>query len=489
MLIQAWPGTCSDMFLSNRLLLLILLFPVSVQGQVSQSQSDKTLVLLHVTVIDATGAAAKADMNVVIGGGHILELDRTGHVRLPKDALVVNASGKFLIPGLWDMHVHEWNKEVFFPLFLANGITGVRDMFSPLPPIKQWRTEMAAGTTIGPHIFAAGIIVDGPNPFCVPCTIVVSNADEGRKAVLKVKDMGAEFIKVYSMIPRDAYFAIADEAKRQNMVFAGHVPEFVSAAEASDAGQKSIEHLTGVLVACSAKEAELRKENEARLGAEGFRADTMTLEQAAALDSFDETRASALFARFIKNGTWMCPTLSVLRAQALIGDADFRDDPRMKYIPDFLKKQFWADAYGWKEHTAEDGARAGRVFQKQLELVGMMKRAGVRLIAGTDTANPYVFPGFSLHEELALLVQAGLTPMQALQSGTRDAAQYLGHLDSLGTIEKGKIADLVLLDANPLTEISNTRKINAVILGGKLISKQELDKMLAEVETRVSKGN
>ena len=446
------------------------------------------LAFTHVTVIDATGASAKPDMSVVISGGRIVEMGRTGRVRLPKGALVVNASGKFLIPGLWDMHVHEWNKEVFFPLFIANGVTGVRDMFSPLPPIKQWRAEIAVGTTIGPHIVAAGIIVDGPHPFCAPCTIAVGNADEGRKAVLKVKEMGADFVKVYSMLPRDAYFAIADEAKRQNMVFAGHVPEFVSAAEASDAGQKSIEHLTGVIVACSAKEEALRKENEARLRAEGIRRDTATLEQVAALDSFDEKRASALFARFVKNGTWMCPTLSVLRAVALSGEADFRNDPRMKYVPDFLKKQFWEGAYGWKEQTAEDFARAKRVFQKQLEVVGMMRRAGVRFIAGTDTANPYIFPGFSLHEELALLVQAGFTPMQALQSATRDAAQYLDRLDSLGTIEKGKIADLVLLDADPLAEIGNTRKINAVVLGGKLISKQELDKMLADVEAAVRTG-
>lgn len=426
-------------------------------------------------------------MSVVISGRRIVGLGRAGRARLPKDALVVNASGKFLIPGLWDMHVHEWNKEVFFPLFIANGITGVRDMFSPLPPVKQWRAEIAAGTTTGPRIFAAGIIVDGPNPGCAPCSIAAGDADEGRKAVLKVKEMGADFVKVYSMLPRDAYFAIADEAKRQHMVFAGHVPEFVSAAEASDAGQKSIEHLTGVLVACSTKEEELRKENEARLRAEGIRRDTATNEQAAALDSFDEKKAAALFARFVRNGTWMCPTLSVLRAETLAGDAGFRNDPRLKYIPDFLKNKFWEDAYGWKEHTAEDNARAKRVFQKQLEVVGMMRRAGVRFIAGTDTANPYVFPGFSLHEELALLVQAGFTPMQALQSATRDAAAYFGLLDSVGTIEKGKAADLVLLDADPLADIGNTRKINAVVLGGKLIPKQELNKMLAGVEAAVSK--
>jgi len=468
--------------------LSLILFCSSLLLAQQRTSSRQFLVFTHVTLIDATGAEAKPDMTVVIRDGRIAALGRSGKIRLAKSAQVIDASGKFLIPGLWDMHVHEWNKEAFFPLFIANGVIGVRDMFAPLPPIKQWRAEVAAGTTIGPQIVAAGIILDGPNPACAPCSIAVGNAAEGRKAVLKVKEMGSDFIKVYSMLPRDAYFAIADEAKRQNMVFAGHVPEFVSAGEASDAGQKSIEHLTGVLVACSAKEEELRKENEARLRADGFRGDTMTLEQSRALDSFDAKQAAALFARFKRNGTWMCPTLSVLRAQAFIGDADFRNDLRLKYIQNFLRKQFWDDGFGFSSRTAEDNARARRVFQKQLEVVGMMKRAGVDFIAGTDTANPYVFPGFSLHDELALLVQAGFTPMEALQAATRDAARYLGRLDSVGTIEKGKIADLVLLDANPLAEIGNTRKINAVVVGGRFITRPELDKMLADVVSLVSKG-
>jgi len=426
-------------------------------------------------------------MTVLIEGAHIIALGRVGKIKLPHGAQVIDVTGKYLIPGLWDMHVHEWNKESFFPLFIANGITGVRDMFSPLPPIKQWRPEIAAGTTIGPHIFAAGIFVDGPYPFCKPCTIAVSNAEEGRKAVLKVKEMGADFIKVYSMLPRDAYFAIADEAKRQHMVFAGHVPEFVSAAEASDAGQKSIEHLMGILVACSAKEAELRKTNEAKLRAEGIRADTAMLEQVAALDSFDEKKASALFARFVRNGTWMCPTLTVLRAVAFSGEADFRNDPRIKYIPNSLKQPFWEDAFGWKEHTPDFNAQARRVFQKQLEVVGMMNRAGVRIVAGTDTANPYVFPGFSLHEELALLVQAGLTPGEALRTATINPAKYFDMQRSLGTVEKSQIADLVLLDANPLMDINNTRKIAAVIVGGRYFPKEKLEQMLADVEAIANK--
>ena len=468
-------------------LLFILMLPGLLSAQTMTTSPSRPLVLTHLTVIDVTRGRAISDMTVMIEGKHIIGLGRRSKIKVPQGAQVIDATGKYLIPGLWDMHVHEWNKEVFFPLFIANGITGVRDMFSPLPPIKQWRAEIAAGTTIGPHIFAAGILIDGPYPFCKPCTIAVSNADEGEKAVLKVKEMGADFVKVYSMVPRDAYFAIAEEAKRQHMVLAGHVPEFVSAAEASDVGQKSIEHLMGILVACSAKEAELRKENEAKLRAEGIRQDTAMLEQAAALDSFDEQKAAALFTRFVKNGTWICPTLSVLRAVAFSGDADFRNDPRIKYIPDFLKQQFWEGAYGWKEHTPEFNAQAKRVFQKQLEVIGIMNRAGVRLIAGTDTANPYVFPGFSLHNELALLVQAGLTPTEALRTATINPARYFDMEKSLGTVEKGKIADLVLLDANPLTDINNTRKIDAVIVGGRYLPKEMLQKMLAEVEAVANK--
>jgi imidazolonepropionase-like amidohydrolase len=207
------------------------------------------------------------------------------------------------------------------------------------------------------------------------------------------------------------------------------------------------------------------------------------LDQSKAADSFDQKKAASLFARFKKNGTWMSPTLVVLRSIAYIGDSDFRADARLRFMPQYIRKTMWGDtAFGMNKRTPEVNAAAKRVFQKQLEMVGAMRRAGVRIIAGSDTPNPYVYPGFSLHDELALLVKAGLTPMEALQAATRNAAEYLGLLDTLGTVEKGKIADLVLLDGNPLAEISNTQKINAVVLGGKLVVKASLEEMLAKVE-------
>ncbi|HKP85004.1 MAG TPA: amidohydrolase family protein [Blastocatellia bacterium] len=463
-------------------LLLILLLPATLVAQARQESQPRWLVFNHVTVIDMTGAAPRPDMTVVVTGDRITLIDKNIMIKMPEGAQAIDGTGKFLIPGLCDMHVHAFTKDYFFPLFIANGITGVRDMFGPLPDIKKWRAEIEEGTTLGPRIVAAGPIVDGPKPVW-PGSIAVSNADEGRKAVQRVKEGGSDFVKVYNMLPRDAYFAIAEEAKRQGMVFAGHVPTSVSAAEASDAGQKSIEHLTGILLACSAKEAEIRKEAEARQSGMGSLLVTFIGDQAKALDSFDEKKAAQLFARFVKNKTWMSPTLTVLRAIAFVGDADFRNDARLNYVPDYLKSTMWGPtAFGLNVRTPEDNARAKRVFQKQLELVGAMKRAGVEFIAGTDTPNPYVFPGFSLHDELALLVKAGFTPMEALQAATRDAAKYLGRLDSLGTVEKGKLADLVLLDANPLTDIGNTKKIRAVVLGGKLVDRAALDEMLAKIE-------
>jgi imidazolonepropionase-like amidohydrolase len=337
---------------------------------------------------------------------------------------------------------------------------------------------MKEGTLIGPHFAAAGPIVDGPKPIW-PGSIAVTNPEEGVAAVKKVKEGGSDFVKVYSLLPRDAYFAIAAEAKRQGMAFAGHVPNSVSAVEASDAGQASIEHLTGILSACSSKEDEIR--NEMLAGTQ--QASRFTI-QVRVIESYDEKKAKALFARFVKNGTWMCPTITVLRAVASIGDEDFRNDPRLDYIPRSLKLKagMWGEnAFGLKNRSAEDNAIAKRVYEKQIDIMRAMRKSGVKFIAGTDTPNPYVFPGFSLHDELELLVKVGLSPMEALQSATSDAAEYLGRLPEVGTITKGKVADLVLLNADPLVEIGNTRKIAAVMVGGRLIERAELDGMLAKV--------
>jgi hypothetical protein len=435
-------------------------------------------------VIDATGAPASSDMTVVITGDRITELGRSQSVRVPEDARVIDATGKFLIPGLWDMHVHcDW--QGFLPLFIANGVTGIRQM-GGVPIQHQWRKEVVNGTRIAPRQFIGSPMIDGLKPQW-SLAVAVTNGGEARNAVANAKEEGADFIKVYVKLSRESFFAIADETKKLGISFAGHIPILVSAAEASDAGQKSIEHLYGIPIACSSRETDLRAQVEhvngqtepnVLLSSQRFPA-ASSLFTHALYESFDEEKAAILFARFKRNHTWQCPTLTVLQGLAFAGQSSLQNDFRVKY---FMGTGAWIPA---QVRTPEDLALAEMVFEKQVQIVSAMHRAGLDILAGTDAPNPYCFYGFSLHDELALLVKAGLTPMQALQAATINPARFLDQEKNLGSVVTGKFADLVLLDANPLEDIANTKKISAVVVGGKVFSRSELDEMLTRVAANV----
>jgi imidazolonepropionase-like amidohydrolase len=477
--------------------LLLISFTLTT-GWSKQKLQPNILAISDVTVIDATGAPAKPNMTVIITGDRITKIAKTGEFAIPNNAQAIDGKGKFLIPGLWDMHVHTVLKtlpETYFSMFIANGVTGVRDMAADLGLLKQLRKDINEGKLLGPRLIG-GQMVDGPMPVWPGFPISISNEVDARQAAASIKDSGADFIKVYSLIPRQAYFALADEAKKRGIPFAGHVPISVSAFEASDAGQKSIEHMEGILRGCSAIEPELRKtledalkdaKNTVQMRASLVRALNET--DSRALDTYSPEKAAALFARFAANGTWQAPTLVVHRTGAFLDDKNFTNDPRLKYvrrdIRDSWKNQ---DDFRLKDRTAESSARYKMLFQKKLELILAMHRAGVKMLAATDALVWYVFPGFSLHDELELFVKAGLTPMEALQTATRNPASYLGLIDTLGTVEEGKKADLVLLEGNPLENISNTKRITAVIVGGRLIPKVSLDKMLKDVEAAANRN-
>jgi imidazolonepropionase-like amidohydrolase len=454
--------------------------------------SGSTLAITHVTVIDATGAPAQANQTVVIKEGRIAALGKSADTPIANGAEVIDGTGKFLIPGLWDMHAHIAGiPHDYLALYLANGVTGVREMHCYLPnTIFNLRKDIEVGKLIGPRIVACGAMIDGPNPTAGPSAVVAANAEQGRTALQNLKKAGADFIKVHSKLPRDAYFAIADEAKKQGLALAGHVPESVRALEASDAGQRSIEHLTGLWISCSTNEAALRKEilNVLHSGRSGdlallFRVGLKPV------DSFSEVKARALYQRYVKNHTWQTPTLVVGRALASLDDPRFTADARLKYLSPFLRS-FWDVKGSMIRPILEAVPRSSRmeVYKRSLEEVGKMHRAGVELLAGVDHPFPFCFPGFSVHDELALLVKAGLTPMEALQTATRNPACYFDRRADWGTVEKGKVADLVLLDANPLDDIRNTQRIAVVVSRGKLLGHPELAKMLAELEQRSAGG-
>jgi imidazolonepropionase-like amidohydrolase len=473
-------------------LLLLLLLPTPLFARPEAIPPQNSLVFTHVTVIDATGAAAQPDMTVLITGDRIAALGETGKVSLPQDAQQVDATGQFLIPGLWDMHAH-WSDRIapaapYLELFTANGVTGIRQMWG-FPSHFRWREEIAAGTLRGPRMALAGPIIDGPKPAWRGSTAAGTEA-EGRRAVRKTREDGYDFVKVYSGLPREVYFAIADEAKKQGLPFVGHVPYSVTVGEASDAGQKSVEHLSGILLACSSRQAELTKDLAIAQREDAARPDRTLLRRVneQLLDTYDATKAAALFARLKANGTWQVPTLTVLRVLGNLDDRDFTNDTRLRYMPPAVR-DCWNPKYDFllKAMTQEDFALQRRMFKRYLELVGAMHRAGVEMLAGSDSPNPYCFPGFSLHDELELLVSAGLSPMEALQTATRNPARYLDQSKDIGTVEQGKIADLVLLEADPLQDIRNTQKIAAAVVGGRLLPRGALQAMLAEVEAAANK--
>jgi tetratricopeptide (TPR) repeat protein len=426
-------------------------------------------------------------MAVFIAGDRITDVKKARHVSVPKGIQEVDAKDKYMIPGLWNMHVH-WSDDRFLGLFITNGVTGVRQM-DGLPFHLEWRDKVSKGELLAPRQVVASPIVDGPGATWVG-SIEVGNEQEARDIVRKIKESGFDFVKIYNSIPRDAYYALADEAAKQGLPFVGHVPHSVSALEASDAGQKCIEHLNGVLEACSPDGREITRGylkytagvNNIK-GTDPARRQALRVLFEKALTTYEAERADALFARFAQNGTWQCPTLVVNRVVAFIDQPDFRNDPRLKYFPAAFRARWQPERIPlWASRSAEDYAVSKRRFQKEMKIVSEMRRAGVRFLAGTDTGNPYCFPGFSLHDELSLLVEAGFTPLEALQTATLNAAIFLGEAESYGTVEKGKIADLLLLEADPLEKIDNTKRIAAVVLGGKLIGKQQIDEMLANFE-------
>jgi imidazolonepropionase-like amidohydrolase len=452
------------------------------------------LAITHVTLIDATGAAPQPDMTVFIADEQIAAIGTSRSMSVPRSTRTVDGTGKFLMPGLVDMHAHltgasepSGSREFILPLMLANGITTVRDMGGYLESLVPLRHEIESGKLVAPRIVFAGSYLDGRPPFFQP-SLVVTNAGEAEADIHSLTSQGVDFIKVQSNLSREAYFEIADICRREHITFVGHVPDRVTAAEASDAGQRSIEHLTGVLRACSSEEPVLMRKQFAAGPKKGTVGQSVNRElawQIELLQSYSDEEAAALIERFLRNQTWQVPTLILLRNDAFpTPETDASRDSRQRYIPTQVLAN-WDK--GTKDRdkgaTAEEFSLRSRFMQASLRIVGKMNAAGVPIMAGTDTTAPFVFPGSSLHEELALLVQAGLTPIQALQAATRRPAEFLGKLQTQGTIERGKIADLLLLDADPIEDIHNTEKIRAVILRGKLLDRNSLNELLTKEES------
>jgi imidazolonepropionase-like amidohydrolase len=445
----------------------------------NRAPAQNALFIQHVAVVDVVAGRVLPDMTVEIRGRTIAAVDSAPRIRVTRGARIVDGRGKYLIPGLWDMHVHlsfpVGAAQIFLPLMVANGVLGARDMHSFLSPILTLKRAVASGAQVGPRLFVAGAAVDGPNSY-LPAARIVRTPDEARAAVRELKAAGVDFIKVYSSLPKALYLAVASEAKSDGIPFVGHVPYPVTAAEASDAGQRSLEHLTEVDVGTSSDEAAIKAEElEAMNQKHGYIPDPARLKA-----TFDSVKTAALFERFRRNDTWQVPTLVVFYQEIQIADTSRRgNDSLLVYIPKMLRDY-------WRSLPVDIATKMVALGAVHADLVGRLNRAGVPMLAGSDCPNPFVYPGFSLHDELGLLVRSGLTPAESLRTATINPARFLGVADSLGTVASGKVADLVLLDANPLTDIANTKRIRAVIQGGRLLNRGALDAMLARARARAA---
>ena len=483
--------------LKPSLAIVLSLFLVTGTLVSCSSPRKPAIVIPHVTVIDMTGAVPLLDQTVVIEKQRISNLGPSAAVDIPRGAQIVDARGKFLIPGLVDMHIHltaagepDGSRKFIIPLLLANGIANVRDMGSYLDSILPLRKEIEEGKRFGPSIITPRTYLDGSPPSFQP-SLVVTNRAQADEDVHQLVARGVDFIKVQSILTRDAYFAIAQAARSEHLVFVGHVPDRVTAAEAADAGQHSIEHLTNVLRGCSRDESKLMREQffiTAKQQSPGQSRARESRWLHRLLDAYSPGAATALIAKFKEKDVWQTPTLVLLKNDAFptLENVATSDD-RAKFIPsrtlDTWKK---SRTEQMKRVSTQDSELHAQLLRKSMDLVAQMQKTGVKILAGTDSPAPYVFPGSGLHDELQLLVEAGLTPFEALQAATRSPAEFLHTEKDSGTIEKGKYANLVLLDANPLENIRNTRNIRAVILRGKLFDRSALDQLLDSVRSFAS---
>lgn len=469
-----------------RLFVVILLLSGARSG-VSAQQQPADVAITHVSVVDVRSGRVLPDRTVTIAGGAVVAVAPSTEARVDA-ARTVDGRGQWLIPGLWDMHAHlrangmpaAISTDWVMPLEIANGVTGVREMSSDcespsqgpvcLPEVKEWRDRVEAGSLMGPRLMAISTFPVNP-----PWDYEVKE-EQMRGIVDHFAEQGVDFIKIYDRLGRDALLWLADEARARDLDFAGHVPLRVTSLEASEAGFRSVEHARDFLFDCYPGTAEFRATTRSN--------SAPVAEMRRMVDEHDDARCEEIFAAFVRNGTAYVPTHVTRRMEAFADDSAFRHDPRMRYLPTVLAKAWLDDADRVVARSRSSEGRAAYVdfYRKGLEITGAAHRAGVRVLVGTDGGDSFVFPGFAVHDEMGELVKAGFTPAEALRAATLAGAEFLGVADRYGTVEEGKAADLVLLDANPLDDVAATRRIRAVVFRGELLDRAALDALLERAE-------
>lgn len=448
------------------------------------------LAITDVSVVDVDRGRTLPPRTVLVDEGRIVAIDLPGEARIPAGARRIDGRGRFLIPGLVDLHVHLFNhgsrrppSTWAFPLFVASGVTGVREMGArpaSIALVNEWRRAAARGALLAPRILAAGVVVKGRSPA------------EAARSVNEAAEAGADFLKIYSELPEASWQPLLAAAHRRGLPVLGHVPATVPLLAAAAAGQRDNEHLTQAFEACTASEPSWLAPRRALAGEA-----LLTLREAQEeriLDAFDQPACDRVAAALAALGQVQVPTLILAFVEASPADAvanpadaassALERDPRWPTLRADERAR-WSRLLA--SLTPHQRATAARRWKIARQITSTFHRAGVPLLAGTDAPMPRVYPGSSLHEELELLVASGLSPAAALRAATLAPAIFLGLAATLGSVAVGKRADLVLLDADPLLDIRNTRRIHAVLLDGRLLTRAALDALLAAA-AQVARG-
>jgi len=412
------------------------------------------VAITHATVIDVATGTRTLDQTIVVSGRRISAVGASARTSVPTGAVVVDARGKFVIPGLWDMHVHNDlpGGRALLPLFIAHGVTGVRDMNGTLPNLRRWQSEIAAGKLVGPRMFISGPYVAG-SPVPLP-HLLARTADDGTAAVDSLVKLGVDFIKVHNALGPPAFFAVARAARARGIVFAGHVFPPVTPLQASDSGIRSQEHLSAFPNECTTQ-------------------DSVAFAGALPLQRFlfggcTREPQAPIYERIARNGTWITPTLTVQQPLADLEPTAQSGSATAAHYSDSLLALMRV-VMPFPPNPPAAARAAGRaMLAKRIVMVGAMHRAGIPLLTGTDSPIAPSPPGAALHDELELLVQAGLTATAALRSATVEPARYFAATDSLGKVAAGQVADLVVLDADPTVNIRNVRRIHVVLADGRV---------------------
>ncbi len=441
---------------------LILIFLIPFMSFCRAGNHD--CIITNVNIADVNTGKILKNKTLAIDNNRISAI-YDNEIVSSESTIVIDGKGKYLIPGLWDMHAHyKWSHVDLDPLLIANGITGIREMWGDMPAFVEIPKRSQQEGLLSPNVYLSGDLIDGNPPSFPAGCLVVTTPDEAVDAVKKQIDKNVDFIKVYSNLSEDCFMAIAREAKKKNITFAGHIPNSVSIYKAIEAGMASSEHLYGFLNACASADTS----NEALIS------------------TFSEKRFDSICSVLAKSSMWLCPTLTVNRAMSYLNDSIFINDNRIAYLPGYVLEIWNQKMSPFTKTEIDNFAKNTRVrYLFEQSLIGKMNEKGVKFIAGTDFPNPYVFPGFSLHDELSLMVKGGMPVIDALRSATINPAIFMNRKADFGSVEAGKLANLVLLNKNPLENIENTKTIETVIVQGKVYNRKALDSMLEQAKSNV----